>query len=128
MRPAERLDAHAEQDGLPADFADRLEVLLQSADQERRRRLTIRRAKRVVGVLLLLGPIVAWRLMLATPDGVHVGIAALAWIAFVLDVGVHVDTVFLAYLHLQALPSLVGLLLLVLVVGWLLGTSQTRER
>jgi hypothetical protein len=74
-------------------------------------------------VLLLAAPILGWQLTLAFPDGFHIAITALAWLAFVLDVGVHLDTSFLSYLGLQAIPAIVGLLLLAMVTAWLLGTS-----
>jgi hypothetical protein len=73
-------------------------------------------------VLLLAAPIVGWQLTLAFPDGFHVAITALAWLAFILDVGVHLDTSFLSYLGLQAIPAIVGLLLLAMVTAWLLAT------
>lgn len=111
---------------LPPDFAERLEHSLAAADVERRRRAWLGRARRLLPLILLVGPLLAWRLMLAGPDGVHVGVAALAWVAFVLDVGVHLDTAFLSYLGLVELPTAVGgLLLLVLAASFL---SETRRR
>jgi hypothetical protein len=62
--------------------------------------------------------------MLVSPDGVHVGVSTLAWITAILDVGVHLDTAILSYLGLQALPTVVGFLLFVLVTVTLLGTSK----
>jgi hypothetical protein len=82
---------------LPADFAERLEQALDRADRRRRKRAWYRRSASLLPVLLLIGPIIAWRLMSASPDGVHVGIAALAWVTFLLDVGVHLDTSVLTY-------------------------------
>lgn len=112
---------------LPADFADRLERSLRSADHERRRRTWYRRARALLPIILLVGPIIGWRLMLASPDGVHVGIAALAWTTFAVDVGVHVDTALLSYLGLSQLPTVVGAVLLVLLTGWLLTSPGDPE-
>ncbi|MBV9280952.1 MAG: hypothetical protein JOZ41_12800 [Chloroflexi bacterium] len=109
---------------LPHDFTERLEAALAAADGGRRRRVALRRLRMAAVLALLAAPLVAWRLMLAFPDGVHLGIDALAWITFALDVGVHVDTALLSYLGLQALPTVVGVLLLVLVTGRLLGMPR----
>src|SRR5436309_15412100 len=103
---------------LPADFAQRLEGSLRLADQERRRRRLLNRAGVLLPIVLLVGPLVAWRLMLASPAGEKVTIAALAWLTFLLDVGVHVDTAVLSYLGLTALPSIIGVLLLALISVW----------
>src|SRR3954447_12609382 len=112
---------------LRADFVDRLESSLAGADRERRKRTWYRRVGQVLPILLLIGPILGWRLTLATPDGVHVGISALAWVTFLLDIGVHADTTILAYLGLSQLPTLVGVLLLVVLTGWLLVDPRGRE-
>src|SRR5579884_352599 len=112
--------------GLPPDFAARLEPALARADRERRRRLLLRRLRTLLPVVLLIGPIVGWRFMLVSPDGVHVGVATLAWITAIIDVGVHLDTTVLAYLGLQALPSIVGFLLFLLVAVTLLTSTQDR--
>jgi hypothetical protein len=122
----DRREPSTEQPFLAEDFSQRLETALRSADQRRWRLRTARRAKATLPWLLLIGPLVAWRLTQASPDGVHVGIGAVAWIAFLLDVGVHADTVLLSYLGLQALPSIVGVVLLLLVTGWLLSTPRGR--
>jgi len=82
----------------------------------------MRRVRSLVLILLLAAPILGWQLTLAFPDGFHVTITALAWLAFILDVGVHLDRTFLSYLGLQAIPAVVGLLLLAMVTAWLLGT------
>jgi hypothetical protein len=42
-------------------------------------------------------------------------INGLAWLTFLLDVGVQVDSAVLSYLGLQALPTIAGVLLFVLV-------------
>jgi hypothetical protein len=112
------------QPGPAPDFAARLESALAQADRERRRRLLLRQVRRILPLVLLVGPIVGWRLMLVSPDGVHVGVSTLAWITAILDVGVHLDTAILSYLGLQALPTVVGFLLFVLVTVTLLGTSK----
>lgn len=112
---------------LDPDFTHRLESALPSADLDRRRRSRLRRARALLPVLLVLIPIVGWRLMLTTPDGVHVSIAALAWLTFILDVGMHVDSALLSYLGLQALPAIVGILLFVLITGWLLTAPPEEE-
>lgn len=105
---------------LDASFTRRLELALPEADQRRRRRVVRHRLTRLALALVLIAPLAAWRLMLTTPDGVHVAINALAWLTFILDVGVHVDTSVLSYLGLQVLPSVVGGLLLVMIAVWLL--------
>jgi len=110
---------------LHTDFSDRLERSLRAADAERRRRIWLRRARRVFLVALLIGPVLGWRLMLSTPDGVHVSIAALAWLTFVIDVAVHLDTGLLSYLGLAELPTIVGALLMLLLTVSLL--SEPRQ-
>lgn len=111
---------------LPSDFADRLERSLSTADHERRRRIWISRIRRALPVVLLIGPLIAWRLTLSTPDGVHIAIAALAWVSFVLDLGVHIDTSVLTYLGLVELPSIVGVLLTIMLAVSLLWESKDR--
>ncbi len=111
---------------LDPDFTLRLESSLTQADADRRRHRLLLRARNVLLILLLLGPIVAWRLMLATPDAVHIGITTVAWLAFLLDIGVHVDTGLLGFLGLSALPSLVGFLIFALITATLL-TGRHRE-
>jgi len=111
---------------LRTDFSQRLEVALQRADQQRRWRTLVRRAQPLLPIILLVSPIVGWRLMLTSPDGLHVTVAALAWVTSLLAVGVHVDTVVLSYLGLQALPSVVGCLLLAVITAWLLSV-RTRD-
>lgn len=100
---------------LDSDFSQRLESALRTADSERRRRHALRLLSRVLPAILLVGPIVAWRLILVTPGTAHIAIDALAWLTFVLDVGVHLDGSVLSFEGLQALPSVLGVLLLVLV-------------
>jgi hypothetical protein len=109
---------------LTADFADRLERSLAGADEERRRRLWLRRARRLLPLVLLIGPLLAWRLTLSTPDGVHVVISALAWTTFILDLGVHIDTSVLSFLGLSQLPSVVGGLLMLVLTATLLWESR----
>lgn len=111
---------HIEHDVLPADFGDRLEQALASADRRRRTHSWYRRLASLLPLLLLVGPVVAWRLTAATPDGVHVAVAALAWTTFLLDVGVHLDNSILSYLGLTGLPTLVGLVILTVLTFWLL--------
>jgi hypothetical protein len=112
---------------LPSDFTQRLESSLQAADRERRRRHLVARLRVALPVILLIGPLIAWRLMLASPDGVHVVIDTLAWLAFLLDVGVHVDSAVLAYSNLQAIPSIVGMALAVLFAVRLLWYPRNDE-
>jgi hypothetical protein len=112
---------------LPSDFAERLERSLSAADHERRRRVRMARLGRALPFVLLVGPLVAWRLTLATPDGVHIAITALAWITFALDLGVHMDTSVLSYLGLVELPSIVGALLIVMLAVSLLWESKDRK-
>jgi len=102
------------------DFTKRLELSLDRADHRRRAYQLVTRGRRLLPIALLVAPIIAWRMMIAAPGGLHADIDAVAWLAFVIDVGIHIDTGLLAYLHLQALPTIVGALLLVLVPGWLL--------
>jgi hypothetical protein len=110
---------------LRADFSERLESSLAAADRTRRHHDLARAARKALPLILLIGPLVGWRLMLVWPGGAHVAINSIAWLAFVLDVGTNVDRVLLAYLDLQLIPSIVGGLLLVLVALWLL--SQPEE-
>jgi hypothetical protein len=119
IRPATELQA------LPGDFADRLDEALQGADRERRRRVWLVRLQRLAVICLLVGPIIAWRLMQISPAGVHVYVGALAWLAFFLDAGVHADSQVLSYLGLQLLPSIVGFLLFALLTFALL--TENRE-
>lgn len=112
---------------LPADFAQRLEASLRDADRERRRLHLVERLRFVLLLVLLIGPLVAWRLMQVSASGAHVMIDSLAWLAFVLDVGVHIDSAVLAYGHLQAIPSVVGIALGVLVAARLLWYPRDGE-
>lgn len=112
---------------LGEDFTKRLELSLDRADHRRRIHQIASRARRYLLVGLLVAPIVAWRLMIASPGGLHTGIDALTWLAFVIDVGVHMDTQILAYLHMQALPTVAGALLLILVPGSLLLDHSPRK-
>jgi hypothetical protein len=112
---------------LSADFEQRLEASLEVADRERRRRHWYGRGRRTLAVVLLIGPLVAWRLTLVAPGGVHAVVEALAWMTFLLDVGVHLDTSALTYLGLQGLPTLVGALLFGLLALTFLGSSKGRK-
>ena len=112
---------------LPADFAQRLESSLRNADRERRRLHVIDRLRFVLPLVMLIGPLVAWRLMQVSTSGAHVMIDSLAWLAFILDVGVHADSAVLAYGHLQAVPSIVGIALGVLVAARLLWYPRDGE-
>lgn len=112
---------------LAQDFADRLELSLPAADEIRRRNRILNRLGVLLPAILLIGPIVGWRLMLASPDGVHIGIDALTWISFLLDVGLRVDTSLLSYLGLQVLPSIVGALIFALVTVTLLGYRKAEK-
>jgi hypothetical protein len=100
---------------LDPEFSVRIESILTTADRERRRHQLWQRVQRALPLALLVGPLVAWRLILVVPGSAHVAIDALAWTAFVLDVGVHVDTAVLSALGWRALPTIVGVLLLILV-------------
>ena len=112
---------------LPADFAQRLEASLRDADRERRRLHLVDRLRFVLPLVLLIGPLVAWRLMQVSASGAHVMIDSLAWLAFILDVGVHVDSAVLAYVRLQAVPSIVGAALGVLLAVRLLWYPRDGE-
>ena len=112
---------------LDEEFSRRLSLALPTADHERRRRAVYRRARSLLPIILLVGPLIGWRLILATPDAVHLAISMLAWVAFVLDIGVHLDTSLLTYLGLQSLPTIVGGLLLVVLTGWLLGSPKGHQ-
>lgn len=112
---------------LPADFGQRLETALRAADRERRRRHLISRLRYALPIALLVGPLFAWRLMLASPNGAHLVIDTLAWLAFLLDVGVHVDSAVLTYTNLQAIPSIVGIALALLLAVQLLWYPRNGE-
>lgn len=112
---------------LPADFADRLEDALAGADRTRRKRAWSRRLVSLLPIVLLIGPVVGWRLTDSTGGGVHVVIAALAWVTFLLDVGVHVDTSILSYLGLAQLPTIVGVVILAVLTFWLLSDREAEE-
>jgi uncharacterized Tic20 family protein len=112
---------------LPADFAQRLESSLREADRERRRLHAIDRLRYVLPLVLLIGPLVAWRLMQISASGSHVVIDTLAWLAFILDVGVHVDSAVLTYGSLQAIPSIVGIALGIMVAARLLWNPRDGE-
>lgn len=109
---------------LSDEFLVRLEASMDHADQERRRHVALQKAQPLMFGLLLIGPIVAWRLMLASSGTVHVAVDALAWLTFGLDVFVRLDGSLLSYLQLQSLPSVVGLLLLILVSVTLLTAKR----
>jgi uncharacterized Tic20 family protein len=112
---------------LPADFSQRLEASLRDADRERRRLHLVDRLRLLLPLVLLIGPLIAWRLMLVSPSGSHVMIDTLAWLTFILDVGVHVDSAVLAYGNLQAIPSIVGVALAVLLAARLLWYPRDDE-
>ncbi|MGH2447775.1 MAG: hypothetical protein ACRDFS_04130 [Chloroflexota bacterium] len=105
---------------LTSDFTGRLERSLPKADRRRSRRLWLQRIQLALPALFLVGPIVWWRITARGPDGALAAVHALAGLTFLLDVAVHVDAAVLTYLGLQLLPSVVGLLLLALITGWLL--------
>jgi hypothetical protein len=105
---------------LDSDFSARLEGALHVADSERRRRALKARLASLASVLLLIGPLAAWKLIGATPGGEHVVVDSMVWLTFALDAAVHVDNATLGYLHLQAIPVVVGALLLLLVGAVLL--------
>lgn len=109
---------------LDDSFTRRLELALPAADHKRKRRIARERIVRFIPFVLLIAPVIGWRLMLTSPDGVHVTITALAWVTFLLDVGVHVDASLLRYLDLQALPSIVGGLLLIVIAAWVLTSPR----
>lgn len=117
----------ASADGLAPDFAERLEAALRTADRDRRLHQWKQRVRRLLPVCLLIGPIAGWRLTLASPGGPHVYVDAIAWLAFLLDVGVHANGAMLSYLGLQALPTIVGFLLFILVSVTLLGDDQSPD-
>lgn len=125
MSQAPAPEAHTEPE-LDETFTQRLERTLPAADETKRRRAIRQRVIRIIPFLLLIAPVVGWRLILTTPDGVHVTINALAWLTFLLDVGVHLDASLLNYLGLQALPSIVGGLLLALIAVWVLSAPRDK--
>lgn len=112
---------------LNPDFVDRLASSLDKADRYRRRHLLVKRGRSVLLAILLLGPLVAWHLTYTSPQGAHVVVDVLAWLALFLDVGVHLDTSLLAFLGLQALPAVVGVLLFLLVTVTLLWQEQPKS-
>ncbi len=118
------LDRAQREPDLGEDFSRRLEDSLHRADRERRRRRLAERGRLVLLWVLLIGPVIGWRLTLSSADGVHLGVGALAWITFILDIGVHVDGSLLSYLGLQVLPFVIGVLLFVLVTATLLLPSR----
>ena len=108
-------------------FLERIETSLVRAEGDRRRHDALQRVRPFLPLALLVGPVIAWRLMVVSPASTHVVVDTLAWLTFVLDVGVHVDTTVLAYLNLQALPSIVGGLLLLLVTYGLLTVPEDKD-
>src|ERR1700694_3144807 len=100
LREAERTTDTASSTTLGSEFTKRLEAALQNADRARRRRMVLRYIRSVFPFFLLAAPLVGWRLMLAFPDGIHLGIGALARLTFVLDVMGHADSSLLSYLNL----------------------------
>lgn len=114
------IDRSRKQPELAADFSARLEDSLSLADDQRRRRQRSAKLAALVPILLLVGPIVLWKLTSATTGGEHAAVDALVSLTLVLDAGLHVDSAVLSYLHLQALPFIVGALLLFLAGAWLL--------
>ena len=105
---------------LGADFSARLENSLSIADVERRRRQWATRLASAIPILLLVGPLVLWKLTAATPGGEHAAVDALVSLTLVLDAGLHINSAVLSYLHLEALPFVVGTVLLLLAGTWLL--------
>ncbi|HZU12722.1 MAG TPA: hypothetical protein VFB58_07765 [Chloroflexota bacterium] len=99
------------------DFARRIERSLNGADTARRWHQWKERARLALPVVLLAGPVIGWHLLQHTPGSGHMAVAALATVAFILDVGVHLDTSLLSSLGLADLPTVVGLLLLVMVAA-----------
>lgn len=112
------VEIESTQDGtdapLDADFSSRLARALPAADSRRRRRAFRVRLASLAPALLLVGPLVAWKLTLATPGGTHIVVGALVSLTFALNVAVHVDTAVLSYLHLQVVPTVAGVLVLLL--------------
>lgn len=125
--PPDLVDQLASGSGPPSDFTERLELSLGAADAERRRVQVRRRMQSLLPIVLLVGPVVAWRLMEISPSSAHVAIDTLAWISYVLVVAVHVDNSVLTYLGLKVLPTIVGILLLLLITGWLLCMPRGEE-
>lgn len=115
------------QEALDDEFAVRLEASLDRADVERRRHHWLQRMRAVVPLAILVVPILVWRLGGASHDGLRAAIDAVAWTAFLLDVGVHIDTGVLAYLGLRLLPALVGCLIFALVATTLLYTKSSKQ-
>lgn len=121
-RPSGQTQPH-----LDADFTSRLAASLTKADHERQRFAIARRARYILPYLLLAGPVLAWRLTVYAPVSTHMVIDSLGWLTFLLDVGMHMDTALLSYLNLQIVPMVVGLLLLVVVSGWLLTEPEKKK-
>lgn len=106
---------------LHPDFAGRVERSLHEADAARRKRAWSARLRVALPILLLAGPILAWHLLQHSAGSAHVAIAALSGVTFALNLGVHLDTSLLTSLGLSDLPTVVGLLLLVMVAFSVLG-------
>lgn len=109
------------------DFLDRLSVSLADADRERQRQALLRRITRLVPLALILGTLLAWHLTFTGPNGVHLVIHTLTWLALILDTGVNIDSSLLTYLGMQTLPTIVGALLFVLVTVTLLWEQKDPE-
>jgi hypothetical protein len=110
---------------LGPEFAQKLEESLLAADEARWKRVVLRWVRAALPILMLTAPIIGWRLTFFSPNGVHVAINALAWLTFLLNIGVHIDAALLAYLNMGAMPSIVGLLLFVMVTASLLGGPRS---
>jgi|SRR5579875_3171271 len=112
---------------LGAEFTQRLRLSLDSADRLRRRRTLLTRLRVALPAVLLVGPVLAWHLMRVAPGSFDVVVALLAQWLLVLNVGVQVDGSILHYLGLQALPSVVGVLLLIVITAWLLAGHRDEK-
>src|SRR5579875_27627 len=124
MIPVEQVNTAPGEPGLEADFVRRLQASLDAADRERRRVQIVRRLQAMLPVLLLIGPIVAWRLILVSRGTARMAIDMLAWITTILDVCVHVNSTLLSYLGLGALPTIVGMLVFAVLTASLLYESD----
>lgn len=112
---------------LRPDFAEQLEARLAEADRARARHARRSLLGRIGLLVLLIGPLLSWRLTAAGSGDRHLAVDALAWLTFLLNVGTRVNAQMLRYLHLQSLPTIAGVAVLVLVTAGLLWTSTGDE-
>lgn len=113
---------------LPSDFAEVLESRLPSADRARKRQVLRAWLGRLMLLILLVGPLLSWRLTMTGSGDRHLTVHTLSWITFLLNVGTRVNGQILTSLHLQSLPTIAGVvLLLVVATGLLWVTGEEHE-